>query len=1155
MLSKIKKNILQLTKNPLCRYLGGIFLFVLLVFSYRNYARQCSSKNYKIFDFNKTISWYETGKGIVRKGSKGKIDNILLSLDKWHEFEISFDLINPNTFTFVFHYLDAENFDYIFFNPKLNIILFGVTTKGETDNLRSGVYRFSTEQKCVFRIKGQEAQVLINDRLLLNQNFSPRNGKFGLILNEAFEPQTIFHDLKVKGTLENGRFIFAQSPSKFNPSPFWYASRLLPIFIFILLINFTIFSFLARSKTRLPLSDGRKSKIDEILTNGFVVGLTHFIFAAFLFWPFFTKGHIFISSYDNFGEIFPLFFFSKHNFINFLQTKTLSLWNPFSHNGIPFYTSHWNMIFYPINWIIFMFSDEKALALLTMKTFLEVFLIGWLAYGFFVQEIKSRPWAFFCSIVYQLCSLLLFSLTIFPTTSLYFCMTLYLYLLWTIHKRRTVVNYVFLTLSIYLLLTSANMAFIFYGLLSLSIVTLYRFSCLPKEERQFWSLSVIVSWITGFLLAAVRILPCVWGIMKSNRLVSGYYTLHDRFFMFLRLWIPDIAGRPGWGGFSVLTSDKLNLIFKGIGLPSNSQNTFFVYFGILSAFLLMVSLLIKTHGRFAFWKVYSLVALAIALLWQPIWGVLSILLFPLNHYSYHTIILPVGLCSLFGYAGLYLEKEDVNYETLGKKFFIFLSLIICYSLVFLTYLFPSMTAFTRIIFIFMLAGYGIFFLLRKKPEVLEGFLLGTALIVNAFIWVLLFVVSTFVLLKPLPRKELLAESILIPFVSVLAIIASGGLLFIYRERFQQKTLLKLMLGLIFLVVFVFTILVVSSSFFTAFLGRDASLCAYVSDVSFAYLKLFLIAFVFVISLILMKKKILSRSFVMLLFIAIVAFDLLIFNFRNDNLAAPSYHKAGSFYAVAFPYRDMQEDIKKKMDLVNYRVSLMHNAGLNANKNLIFSVPSYTGIMGYMPKRFLEFIHAFGYPKDTILIYPEDDIANERFLDLSSVKYVIEENGTLTQRPTALSRLHLFYSYEVIRIDELMLFCLTAESFNHTQKVLLHDDLKGGLRRNTRKSSKPIPIEESSSDGIMANVAAEDFAFVLFNESYDKGWKAYVDGKEVSVIIANYNFMACAVEPGLHKVVFKYEPKEFFIARNISLFGMIVFVLGIFLFLFVRLRRA
>ena len=44
-----------------------------------------------------------------------------------------------------------------------------------------------------------------------------------------------------------------------------------------------------------------------------------------IFFPMF-KGEILISSYDNLGEIYPLFFHSKHNFEQFLHGQPLSLW-------------------------------------------------------------------------------------------------------------------------------------------------------------------------------------------------------------------------------------------------------------------------------------------------------------------------------------------------------------------------------------------------------------------------------------------------------------------------------------------------------------------------------------------------------------------------------------------------------------------------------------------------------------------------------------------------------------------------------------------------------------------------------------------------------------------------------------------------------------
>jgi len=99
-------------------------------------------------------------------------------------------------------------------------------------------------------------------------------------------------------------------------------------------------------------------------------------------------------------------------------------------------------------------------------------------------------------------------------------------------------------------------------------------------------------------------------------------------------------------------------VFSKLDIPSNPQNNFFVYFGILPTVFLLISLFVKINKKHSFWKFYAIASLAVALLWQPVWGILSILSFPLNHYAYHSIILPVGICALINHTGTAWEENS-----------------------------------------------------------------------------------------------------------------------------------------------------------------------------------------------------------------------------------------------------------------------------------------------------------------------------------------------------------------------------------------------------------------------------------------------------------------------------------------------------------------
>jgi uncharacterized membrane protein YfhO len=70
-------------------------------------------------------------------------------------------------------------------------------------------------------------------------------------------------------------------------------------------------------------------------------------------------------------------------------------------------------------------------------------------------------------------------------------------------------------------------------------------------------------------------------------------------------------------------------------------------------------------------------------------------------------------------------------------------------------------------------------------------------------------------------------------------------------------------------------------------------------------------------------------------------------------------------------------------------------------------------------------------------------------------------------------------------------------------------------------------------------AAQD-GFVVFSEIYyPKGWTAYLDGKPVEHVRANYVLRAMSVPAGKHVIDFKFDPKEYSIGNTVSLVSSIL----------------
>lgn len=1108
-----------------------------------SWMNHIKTSNYTLFNLRETISWRELEGNFFRTSIINHLDTLLKSKDQWRTFSLSVSVKNLNETTLITHFYDKNNLHFLTLNRSKSSVIWAHIENGELKILKSSSAPLHFESNdCRLKIGPDSMQFFINDQNIFDEKIDLLPAAFGFLHENTTVPITLFRNISINGILQNGLPISTQAPLKNNfitDRKFFILSFFLLFFLSLSLLSIQWVGKYWFLKNKLTTASVEKSfHINWKSASALFAATT-----AILFWPFLSKGDILISSYDNLGEIFPLFFYSKHVFMNWFHGISSGLWCSLAHNGMPYYTNHWNMTFNPLNWPIFFAPDAQVMHWLTFKTMIEIFLIGILAFGFFKRELKNNFWALICALSYQLGSLLIFTLNIFPTISLFFAMTLYLYIVWSIPDRRWIWNYILITLSIYLILVSANVAFVFYAILSLFIVTLYRIIS-QKSLRSQIMFPLIGGVINGFLIASIRLLPCLWGILNSNRLAPNYFSIHDRFPLIVRLFVPSIAGWLGEGQFCALGSKSFGWIFENV----NPQSEFFVYYGIMIALLVTIGIAIPGDKKLRFWKFYAWFILLFALLWKPIWGVLSILFFPLNHYSYHTIMLPLALCGFAGHIGKAITEGQVPMKKIFKLIVIVLIVFGCYSLVFLTYLFPNITPYSRMLLLTTLSIGGLWALIKRYvPRYYKHFSYGLILAWFAFLTAMLFSCSPILISQKFLMKAWLNEYILWPTFSIFTILGLIGC-WILKFSKENSRLIKNLCWVTAWILGTLLIMKILLPYVKLLANTDESLRIYIFDVINDHMKWMLLTTLFLLIGAFWHKKIFSRTMLATLVILLVAADLLTFNMRFDNIAAPFGHRK-AFYSKSFQYTDIDEDTKNTLDLVNYRVALQHKAKLNANKNLIFDLPSYSGTMGYMPNRFAEFIHAFGAPKETILIYPIDHIDNKRFLDLSSIRYLFKSSTEVTIRESALPRLSIYYQYDVVSEKEVLLRALQNKRFKYDRNVLLSEDPAPKPLLKYSIKSKPIEISSSQSDKISATAHTQYAGIILFNESFDEGWKAFIDGKPSPIVPANHNFMATVIPAGSHKITFEYLPQKYLLAKAIHYLGLliIVCVLGIWIF--------
>ena len=140
-------------------------------------------------------------------------------------------------------------------------------------------------------------------------------------------------------------------------------------------------------------------------------------------------------------------------------------------------------------------------------------------------------------------------------------------------------------------------------------------------------------------------------------------------------------------------------------------------------------------------------------------------------------------------------------------------------------------------------------------------------------------------------------------------------------------------------------------------------------------------------------------------------------------------------------------------------------------------------------------------------------------------------------------------------DQLTLTAADDVSMNAT---LYRLDEQTFIEAWEKLSAHPYEIESitdtRSKTEIRGKVNAEEASLLTLSIPYDNGWSATVDGEEVKIGKLGNAFLAVAVGPGEHEVVFSFTPEGLGLGLKVCLISLGIFLLLFFLFRLLPLRK-
>ncbi len=183
------------------------------------------------------------------------------------------------------------------------------------------------------------------------------------------------------------------------------------------------------------------------------------------------------------------------------------------------------------------------------------------------------------------------------------------------------------------------------------------------------------------------------------------------------------------------------------------------------------------------------------------------------------------------------------------------------------------------------------------------------------------------------------------------------------------------------------------------------------------------------------------------------------------------------------------------------------------------------------------------------------IGNPLVWGLMNVKYILSDRADSNQvmvpvfdgqeRKVMYNRMELPRAFFVKRYEVApaldILNKIAAMSFNPTDVMYLTEDPMITVTPAALGASAKFTRFGINDLEIQATATGNNLLFVS-EAYYANGWKAFVDGVETPIYRANYLFRAVVVPEGTHTVSMKFEPRGFYLGKNISL-GINLLVLG------------
>jgi len=249
------------------------------------------------------------------------------------------------------------------------------------------------------------------------------------------------------------------------------------------------------------------------------------------------------------------------------------------------------------------------------------------------------------------------------------------------------------------------------------------------------------------------------------------------------------------------------------------------------------------------------------------------------------------------------------------------------------------------------------------------------------------------------------------------------------------------------------------------------------------------------------------------------------------------------YATQIPTLDQNEIFKKQpfeknitdtgydrvmMPLVLYNLSRGHYFQLfHANGNASAVTGDLYRFMHEMAGVPIQKFKTHTFNPD---IFDKDRIFSSKVM---GIKYGIQMNesgeGNLLKASIVMPRAVMVKRSLIIPDLQDQIDFMKMSVFNPMKLVLLQEPVDGhtdGMSAKETTAEDKTRITRYESNQFTIETSSEDDSYLVLSELFYPGWRAWVDGKEVPILRANFLLRAVSLKSGNHQILFRFEQQHF-----------------------------